>query len=105
MYTKSNLLITGILDRTGTPIDRTLYINIEGFFLLRGHASKVNPTQPGGGRLGCIKMKNPAIATAGRKTTEGPKKLPAGSKTDSDHHDHKDEGTVKSKTKKDDHDG
>ena len=41
--------VTGILERTGTPIDRALFINIEGFFLLRGHALEGDPTQPGGG--------------------------------------------------------
>jgi putative ABC transport system permease protein len=39
--------ITGILARTGTPIDRAMYVNIEGFFLLEGHALTDDPTQPG----------------------------------------------------------
>jgi len=39
--------VTGILERTGTPIDRAVYVNIEGFFLLAGHAMKGDPTQPG----------------------------------------------------------
>ena len=69
--------VTGILERTGTPIDRALFINIEGFFLLRGHALEGDPTQPGGGRVICIKMKYPGFATAA-EATEGPKKLPAG---------------------------
>jgi putative ABC transport system permease protein len=41
--------ITGILEQTGTPIDRALFINIEGFFLLRGHALEGDPTKPGAG--------------------------------------------------------
>jgi putative ABC transport system permease protein len=39
--------IVGILDRTGTPIDRALYINIEGFFLLEGHAMTEDLTKFG----------------------------------------------------------
>ena len=30
--------ITGILERTGTPIDRAAFVNIEGFFLIPDHA-------------------------------------------------------------------
>jgi putative ABC transport system permease protein len=39
--------ITGILARTGTPIDRAVYVNIEGFYLLKGHAMEELPTEPG----------------------------------------------------------
>jgi ABC-type lipoprotein release transport system permease subunit len=39
--------ITGILARTGTPIDRAVYVNIEGFYLLEGHAMEEAPTEPG----------------------------------------------------------
>jgi ABC-type lipoprotein release transport system permease subunit len=39
--------ITGILKRTGSPIDRALYVNIEGFYLLAGHALEESPTKPG----------------------------------------------------------
>ncbi|HEX3998364.1 MAG TPA: ABC transporter permease [Pirellulales bacterium] len=30
--------ITGILERTGTPVDRAAFVNIEGFFLIPDHA-------------------------------------------------------------------
>ena len=30
--------ITGILDRTGTPVDRAAFVNMEGFFLIPDHA-------------------------------------------------------------------
>ncbi len=30
--------IAGILDRTGTPIDRAAFVNMEGFFLIPDHA-------------------------------------------------------------------
>ncbi|MEX2141416.1 MAG: ABC transporter permease [Pirellulales bacterium] len=39
--------VTGILERTGTPIDRALYVNIEGFFLIPDHASEAEATEPG----------------------------------------------------------
>jgi putative ABC transport system permease protein len=39
--------ITGILERTGTPIDRALYVNIEGFLLLSGHAREGDVAHPG----------------------------------------------------------
>jgi putative ABC transport system permease protein len=39
--------ITGILERTGTPIDRALYVNIEGFLLLAGHAREADVPHPG----------------------------------------------------------
>jgi hypothetical protein len=39
--------ITGILERTGTPIDRALYVNIEGFLLLSGHAREADVAHPG----------------------------------------------------------
>jgi putative ABC transport system permease protein len=41
--------VTGVLEHTGTPIDRALFVNIEGFFLLRGHALEGDPTQVGSG--------------------------------------------------------
>jgi putative ABC transport system permease protein len=37
--------VVGILEPTGTPNDRALFINIEGFFLLENHAKPV-PGQP-----------------------------------------------------------
>lgn len=30
--------IVGVLERTGTPVDNAIFINIEGFYLLEGHA-------------------------------------------------------------------
>jgi putative ABC transport system permease protein len=39
--------IAGILERTGTPIDRALYVNIEGFLLLAGHAREADVPHPG----------------------------------------------------------
>jgi putative ABC transport system permease protein len=41
--------ITGILAHTGTPIDRAVYVNIEGFYLLKGHAMEEVPTVSGTG--------------------------------------------------------
>jgi putative ABC transport system permease protein len=35
--------VVGILAPTGTPNDRALFVNIEGFYLLSGHAREVEP--------------------------------------------------------------
>jgi putative ABC transport system permease protein len=35
--------LIGILNRTGTPADRAVYVNIEGFYLMEGHAREVEP--------------------------------------------------------------
>jgi putative ABC transport system permease protein len=34
--------LVGILNRTGTPADRAVYVNIEGFYLMEGHAREVD---------------------------------------------------------------
>ena len=34
--------VVGILDTTGTPNDRAVFVNIEGFYLLEGHALSTN---------------------------------------------------------------
>jgi ABC-type lipoprotein release transport system permease subunit len=39
--------VKGILERTGTPIDRAIYVNIEGHLLLRGHAREADVPHPG----------------------------------------------------------
>lgn len=36
--------VVGILEPTGTPNDRALFVNLEGFFLLEGHAKPVDNT-------------------------------------------------------------
>ncbi|AGA29010.1 ABC transporter permease [Singulisphaera acidiphila] len=38
--------VVGILEPTGTPNDRALFINIEGFYLLENHAKPVGETNP-----------------------------------------------------------
>ena len=40
--------VAGILARTGTPVDRGVYVNMEGFYLQEGHAKPVE-VQPAGG--------------------------------------------------------
>jgi putative ABC transport system permease protein len=39
--------VVGVLRPTGTPNDRAIFINIEGFYLLSGHASDRVPPPPG----------------------------------------------------------
>ena len=38
---KQGFTIVGIIDRTGTPHDRVLFLNMEGFFLMEDHAKPV----------------------------------------------------------------
>ncbi|WP_406699539.1 ABC transporter permease [Singulisphaera sp. Ch08] len=38
--------VVGILEPTGTPNDRALFINIEGFYLLENHAKPVDASHP-----------------------------------------------------------
>jgi putative ABC transport system permease protein len=35
--------VVGILKRTGTPADRAVFVNMEGFYLMGGHSRKVAP--------------------------------------------------------------
>ena len=38
--------VTGILERTDTPVDRGVYVNMEGFYLQEGHAKPLEGDQP-----------------------------------------------------------
>jgi len=58
--------VTGILARTDTPVDRGVFVNMEGFYLQDGHAKPVDD-DAGGGRA----AEPPADAGA-----DGPKRLP-----------------------------
>ncbi|MEM1228552.1 MAG: ABC transporter permease [Planctomycetota bacterium] len=35
--------IVGVMDPTGTPNDRAVFVNLEGFYLLEGHAKPIEP--------------------------------------------------------------
>lgn len=39
-HNEQSFVVTGILDSTGTPNDHVAFVNIEGFYLLNGHALK-----------------------------------------------------------------
>jgi len=41
--------VTGILARTDTPVDRGVYVNMEGFYLQEGHAKPVEGAAPAAG--------------------------------------------------------
>ena len=58
--------VTGILARTDTPVDRGVFVNMEGFYLQDGHAKPVDD-DGGGGQA----AEPPADAGA-----DGPKRLP-----------------------------
>ena len=53
--------VVGILAPTGTPNDRALFINIEGFFHLEGHVKEATPPPALAGKPGAT----PAAASAG----------------------------------------
>ncbi|MFN9370047.1 MAG: ABC transporter permease [Planctomycetia bacterium] len=38
--------VVGIVDRTGTPVDRGVFVNMEGFYLQEGHAKPVTDAGP-----------------------------------------------------------
>lgn len=40
---KEGFTVVGILDPTGTPQDRAAFVNLEGFYLMEGHADDVMP--------------------------------------------------------------
>lgn len=60
-------IVRGILAPNGTPNDRALFVNMEGFFLLKGHAKEQDA---------------PPAATGGHPSTE-PKTLPAATESSS----------------------
>ena len=39
--------VTGVLARTDTPVDRGVFVNMEGFYLQEGHAKPVEAADPG----------------------------------------------------------
>ena len=39
--------VVGIVDRTGTPVDRGVFVNMEGFYLQEGHSKPVGDAEPG----------------------------------------------------------
>ena len=47
----STFTVVGILKPSGTPNDRAVFINIEGFYLMEGHSAPVEEESPGKKRL------------------------------------------------------
>jgi putative ABC transport system permease protein len=56
--------VTGILARTDTPVDRGVYVNMEGFYLQEGHAKPV-PEGEGGDEAGAEAGKERGLSPAG----------------------------------------
>jgi putative ABC transport system permease protein len=54
--------VTGILARTDTPVDRGVYVNMEGFYLQEGHAK---PVPEGEGEAGAEAGKERGLSPAG----------------------------------------
>ena len=55
--------VTGILARTDTPVDRGVYVNMEGFYLQEGHAKPV-PEGDRGDEAGAEAGKDPQLSPA-----------------------------------------
>jgi putative ABC transport system permease protein len=62
--------VSGILARTDTPVDRGVYVNMEGFYLQDGHAKPVEAADDQPTAAGA------AAATAGGTSAEGHQPLP-----------------------------
>ncbi|GAA4435301.1 ABC transporter permease [Bremerella cremea] len=60
VHTDSPFTIVGILDPSGTPNDRAVFINMEGFYLMSGHA-KVEENEKVGAEIGgaAVKRRQP----------------------------------------------
>lgn len=56
--------IVGVLEPTGTPNDRAIFINIEGFYLLDGHAKPIDEQDPYEQKQGKLDATTPSLATA-----------------------------------------
>ncbi len=67
--------VTGILARTDTPVDRGVYVNMEGFYLQEGHAKPVPDDPPtddeaGGEAEGALEISRPRASQPPRRIRE-----------------------------------
>jgi putative ABC transport system permease protein len=74
VHEESLFHVVGILRPTGTPNDRAVFVNMEGFYLMEGHALEVDFEDDG--------------AEATQKTSTGVEKEGAGSQQPQDHGNH-----------------
>jgi putative ABC transport system permease protein len=98
--------VTGILAPTGTPIDRAVYVNIEGFYLLKGHALETTPksqtSDVNAGRvpdtIAADSKHETTAGEAGHQHNEEPDhaKSTGGNRSDDDDHDHQENHEHKS---------
>ena len=77
--------IVGVLKPTGTPNDRAIFINMEGFYLLRGHAKEDVGGAEADGREGDRATRRHGERATGRQSV-APGLVPGGSDADGDHH-------------------
>lgn len=75
--------VVGILEPTGTPNDRALFINIEGFYLLENHAKPVAEAKPGDAA-----KPQPAVASTLEKHEEHEAKVHDEAKPEAHDHEH-----------------
>jgi putative ABC transport system permease protein len=52
--------IVGILDVTGAPNDRAVYVNLEGFYLMDGHAKPIEAPADGAGQATATQTSSPS---------------------------------------------
>lgn len=59
--------VVGILARTGTPVDRGVYVNMEGFYLQEGHAKPLDATAAGAAPVAARAEGRPAALPAAQR--------------------------------------
>jgi len=64
----STFTVVGILKPSGTPNDRAVFINMEGFYLMEGHSAPVEAEEPGKG--GHTKADDEALKAIDKLPTE-----------------------------------
>ena len=63
-------IVRGVLARTDTPVDRGVYVNMEGFYLQEGHAKPVEGAEPAAKREPAVTDGKPApLPTEQREVT------------------------------------
>jgi putative ABC transport system permease protein len=71
VHAENQFKVVGILAPTGTPNDRALFIHMEGFFRIEGHAGGDDDNGDGNGAPPETPAKSPAAAEAAKKPADG----------------------------------
>ena len=54
MHDEHPFIVVGILRSTGTPVDRAVFVNMEGFYLMDGHAKPLDDPEPAGDDVAAV---------------------------------------------------